>query len=176
MMERIRRLTANRSGSAAAELALVLPLLAVLLFGSVEVGYYFMSEHIVQKSVRDAARYAARLPMSNYDCATNTLTDETSIQRVAKAGDPDGDFDDDGNQDQRLAGWTSDAMTTVTLSCHTDTTLIYVNKGVYADFPNGAPVVTVSAQVPYSTLFGSLGFGRTVLNLNATSEAAVFGA
>jgi hypothetical protein len=49
---------------------------------------------------------------------------------------------------------------------------------MYSSFPdNGAvPVVTVSATVPYTMLFGSYVFGSTTLNLNATSQAAVIGA
>src|SRR5215217_7313983 len=47
-------------GSAAAEMALVLPLLLALMFGSLELGDYFLSEHVLLKGVRDGAVYAAR--------------------------------------------------------------------------------------------------------------------
>ena len=59
MMLRPSSLLIDQSGSAAAELALSLPLLLILMFGSFEVGNYFLSEHVVQKAVRDA--YAAHL-------------------------------------------------------------------------------------------------------------------
>ena len=59
-MRTVRRLAADRAGSAAAEMALVLPLLLVIMFGTFELGHFFYSEHIVQKAVRDAARYASR--------------------------------------------------------------------------------------------------------------------
>lgn len=168
------RVISDRSGSSAAEMALSLPLLLALLFGCFELGNYFLSEHAVQKAVRDAARYASRLSMVNYDCAGPTVDSaaETEIQRVARFGDPD------GTGSQRLPGWAADADTAVTLTCDDDATHTYVNNGVYKDFPNSGavPVVTVTATVPYNMLFGVLGFSSTTLNLRAESQAAVFGA
>lgn len=172
MMRLVRRLAADRAGSSAAEMAMVTPLLLVLMFGAFELGYYFMSEHVVQKSVRDAARYAARLPMTSYPSCTVDPAAETQIQRVAKAGDPDGDWDGDGTQDRRLQGWTDDTMTTVSLTC--DDTSPFT--GVFTDFPSGVPVITVTATVPYPSLFGTIGLGNPSLTLNAVSETAVFGA
>lgn len=167
-------LFADRDGSAAVEMALVLPFLLVLMCGAVEAGNYFLSEHAVDKAVRDAARYAARLPMTDYTgCSVPSAgAAEQQTQRVARFGDPDGT----GNA--RLVGWTADSMTTVTIACDTDTTHSYVNSGLYTDFPNGGevPVVTVSATVPYKTFFGVLGLGAASLNLNAQSQAAVIGA
>jgi Flp pilus assembly protein TadG len=162
------QLSRDRSGSAAAEMALVLPILLVLLFGSIELGYYFMSEHVVDKAVRDASRYAARLPLADYpSCTSVDPTAEQQIQRLARTGEPDGTT-------SRLAGWTDDTMTTVSISCPGTGT--YANAGIYTDFPNGAPVVTVTAAVPYSTLFGILGLGASTLTLNASQQAAVIGA
>ena len=163
-------LFADRDGSAAVEMALVLPFLLVLMCGAVEAGNYFLSEHAVDKAVRDAARYAARLPMTDYTgCSVPSAgAAEQQTQRVARFGDPDGT----GNA--RLVGWTADSMTTVTIAC--DDTSSYGTAGLYTDFPNGAPVVTVSASVPYKTFFGVLGLGAATLNLNAQSQAAVIGA
>ena len=160
----------DRSGSAAAELALSLPLLIVLMLGSFEVGSYFLSEHVVQKSVRDAARFGARLAMTNYPSCTvpSGGTAEQQIRRVARFGNTTGT----GNA--RLLGWTADSMTTVTIAC--DNSSSYGTGGIYEDFPNGAPVITVSATVPYSTFFGALGLGTATLNLNSRSQAAVIGA
>jgi Flp pilus assembly protein TadG len=149
-------------------MALVLPILLVLIFGATEVGYYFMSEHVVDKAVRDAARYAARLPVADYpDCTSIDPTAELQVQRLARTGDPSGTT-------SRLAGWTADTMTTVSISCPGTGT--YANSGIYSDFPNGAPVVTVTAQVPYDTLFGMIGLGASTLTLNGSQQAAVIGA
>jgi hypothetical protein len=164
------KLLTNRSGSAAVEMALALPLLLVLLFGAFDLGNYFMSEHALQKAVRDASRYAARLPMANYPSCTvpSAGTAEQQTQRVARFGDPS------GSGTARLAGWTSDSMTTVRIAC--DNVSSYGTGGIYTEFPNGAPVIVVSATVPYRTLFGMIGLGAVTLNLNAKSEAAVIGA
>jgi Flp pilus assembly protein TadG len=163
-------LARDRSGTAAVEMALSLPLLLVLLFGAFELGYYLLSEHVVQKSVRDAARFGARLAMTNYPSCTVPANGaaEQQIRRVARFGNVTGT----GNP--RLIGWTADNMTTVTIAC--DNTSSYGTGGIYEDFPNGAPVVTVSATVPYPTFFGALSLGPASLNLNSHSQAAVIGA
>jgi len=181
-MTRRTNLFANRSGSAAVEMALVLPMLLVLMFGSFDVGNYFLSEHVVQKAVRDAARYAARLPMTNYPSCTVPAggTAETQTRRVARTGDPDGDYDNNGTADQRLIGWTNDNMATVTINCGVAGS--FNNGGVYKDFPTvggvagAAPVITVQATVPYKTFFGILGLRASTVNLYAQSQAAVIGA
>jgi hypothetical protein len=159
----------DRAGSAAVEMALVLPILLTLIFGALDLGYYFMSEHVVDKAVRDAARYAARLPYADYPSCTvpSGGAAEQQTQRLARFGDP-------VSGTARLAGWTADTMTTVTISCPGTGT--YANAGIYKDFPNGAPVITVSATVPYNSLFGLIGLGAITLNLNARSQAAVIGA
>lgn len=166
-MTRFFRLAADRAGTAAAEMALVMPLLLVLMFGTFELGYYFLSEHVVQKAVRDAARYAARLPMTDYPACVPTTDAEAQIQRVARTGRPD-----NGGAPQRLQGWSANAMTTVTLTCVPTGTY----TGIYTEFPTGVTVVKVSASVPYPTLFGMMGLGTSSLQLNAASESAVYGA
>ena len=169
MMCKFTRLLADTRAAAAAEMALVLPVLLILIFGSVELGNYFMQEHVVQKGVRDAARYAARLPMSEYPgCASVTSTAELQVQRLARTGDPNG-------TDGRLPGWASDGMTSVSVACDTDTSQPYVDNGIYADFPDGVPIVTVSALVPYNTVLGVIGLGTSTLTLHSTQQAAVMG-
>jgi Flp pilus assembly protein TadG len=169
------KLLAQDSGSAAVEMALVMPLLLGLMFGSFELGNYFLSEHVVDKAVRDAARYAARLPLVqtdgtvNYNCSTGVGTAaDQQIRNVARTGDPSGTT-------ARLRDWV-DANTQVSLSCLTTGT--YVNNGVYNGFPtSGAvPIITVKAAVPYTTFFKKIGLGRATLTLNAQSQAAVMGA
>lgn len=160
----ICRLAADSRASAAAEMALVLPLLLLLMFGSFELGNYFLSEHAVQKGVRDASRYASRLPISSYPGCDPTGPVELQIKRVARTGRPDG-------TDARVAGWT-DAATVVELACDTSGT----HAGIYTvyPFPDGVPTITVKAAVPYLSLFGTLGLGDPSLTLNAQSQSAIF--
>lgn len=164
-MMQLARLFRDCTAAAAAEMALVLPILLILMFGSVELGNYFLSEHVVTKAVRDASRYAARLPMAEFDCATETMSDPTRVQRLARTGDPEGTT-------ARLTPWTDDNMTTVAVACDTSGTY----GGIYSEFPMGVPVVTVTARVPHPTLFRAFGLGPTTLNLNASQQAAVAGA
>lgn len=170
MMRRPASLIRDRDGTAAVELALVLPILLALMFGAFELGNFFLSEHVVDKAVRDAARYAARLPLTSYAGCTvpSAGPAEQQTQRIARFGDPA------GTGSARLIGWTADSMTTVTIACNN--TSSWGTGGIYTDFPNGAPVITVAATVPYKTFFGSLGIGATTVNLNAQSQAAVIGA
>lgn len=173
MMRTVGQLLRDETGAAAAEMALVIPFLLVLMFGAVDLGNYFLSEHVVDKAVRDASRYAARLPLADYaSCAVSSGgAAEQQTQRVARFGDPAGS----GNQ--RLAGWTADNMTTVSIACDDGTSgNSWATAGIYSDFPDGAPVVTVTATVPYNTLFGLVGLGSMSFNLNAQSQAAVVGA
>lgn len=157
-------------GTAAVEMALITPMMIALMFGSFELGNYFLSEHVVIKAVRDGARYAGRLPFSEYDCANsaNTARDD-KIQNVVRTGQvaeitPD---------KPRLNGWTNaieDSTITVNVACSATTT-----GGIYKDKTGGAPVVTVAANVPYSSLLGIVGLANPSLNLNATAQATVNG-
>lgn len=167
----LRRMWADRRASAAAEMALVLPLLTVLLFGSIEIGNYFMNNHIVAKAVRDGARYASRLPMTSYpSCSPNSAT-VTKISNVVRTGTAGGD-----QTKARLNYWAEtmggSPTVTVTAACNTSGTY----TGIYKDLTMGAPVVTVSATVPYPSLFGMFGlFSSQNFSLRATSRSAVMG-
>ena len=56
-------------------MALVMPLLLILMMGSVELGNYFYNEHKLVKSVRDGARYAARQAFTNYASCSGSAAD-----------------------------------------------------------------------------------------------------
>ena len=89
----------SESGVAAAEMALVAPLLIVLMFASFEMGNYFLSEHAVIKQVRDGARYGSRLTLaSDYTCSAgpdlSTIFESSdaaaNIVNVTRTGSVDG--------------------------------------------------------------------------------------
>lgn len=160
----------GKSGAAAAEMALILPLLITILFGSAEMGNYFMQEHALAKSVRDGARYASRLPMTDYASCTASPTAAAKIRNVTRTGSSD------GTGTGRLGYWTEvmggNQTIQITVACNTSGTY----TGIYSGLALGAPVVTVSASVPYPTLFGMFGMVSTgTFKLNASSQSAVMG-
>ncbi|MGH6782616.1 MAG: TadE/TadG family type IV pilus assembly protein [Sphingomonadaceae bacterium] len=166
----MRRLPSSRlvrcdSGTAAAEMALVMPLLLVIIFGAFELGNYFLNNHAVAKAVRDGARYASRRSFVEYSCSTvstDVLDKTRNITRtgqVATGGTP------------RVYGWTNPATITMSVSCDTSGTY----TGIYTGMATGAPVVTVTAAVPYIPLFNSLGFSSASLFLRSRSQSAVMG-
>jgi hypothetical protein len=157
-------------------MALVTPLLMVILFGAVELGNYFWSEHVLAKGVRDAAVYASRLSIENYDCpSATTVSDDVKgeIKNVARTGVVSGGTD-------RLPLWDDGATEfDVAVNCVTEvgpedeeTGL----AGIYTLNDGQVPVVTLTATLPYRSLLGTLGLSNADLHLNASQEAAVVGA
>ncbi|WP_324829175.1 TadE/TadG family type IV pilus assembly protein [Qipengyuania zhejiangensis] len=164
-MTRLRAFSRCQSGAAAAELALMLPLLVVMLFGAIEVAYYFYSQHQVVKGVRDGARYASRQSFESINCTSSyampTAT-MTAIQEVTRTGRPSGGT-------ARVPGWVN-ANVAVAVSCPSTA----LTTGIYKNEPN-APVVTVTADVDYRSLFDGVGILTDDYDLNATQQAAVMG-
>ncbi|MEV5031184.1 TadE/TadG family type IV pilus assembly protein [Sphingobium sp. LMC3-1-1.1] len=154
-------------GAAAAEMALVTPLLIVLMFGSFELGNYFLSEHVVAKAVRDGARYASRRSFTDFTCPNTVASDVVDKTRnITRTGQ----IASGGSA--RLVGWTTPTTVSVTVSCTAITGGNY--SGIYKGMSN-VPKVKVSATVPYSSLFNNLGFTSSTLNLVSESEATVQG-
>ena len=64
---------AIRRGAACVEAAVVLPLLVLLTFGFIEIGYYVNCQHVLQDAVRQGARAAVRLENSNDEVQNSVL-------------------------------------------------------------------------------------------------------
>lgn len=164
-----RHLLHDGSGSAAAELALVTPLLLMIMFGSVELGNYFWNEHTLLKAVRDGARFAARQSFSNYSSCSSAPggTVVADTQNVVRYGYLSGT--------SVLTPNINATDVTVTSSC-TATAGGQTMSGLYKALPNGAQVVTVTASVNYRPIIGAaFGFSGVSMKLNASSQAAVTG-
>jgi Flp pilus assembly protein TadG len=147
-------------------MALVAPLLIILMVGSMELGHYFYSQHVVVKAVRDGARYASRQGFSAFACPATTIggTVVTDTQNVTRTNTRS------GTGTPRLASWTQNSSVAVTVTCNT--------SGTYGSFYSGlggVPVVRVRATVPYSSLFSVIGFNSASLQMTAESEAVVMG-
>ena len=164
---RLTRFLGDTSGGPASEMALLLPLLITLLFVCFEGGYFLWNEHKVVKGVRDGARYAGRLSFTDYDCSDSSVDSaaETSINNLTRTGQLSGGT-------PVIPGWT-DSGVTVSVACQTE-------DGIYTANSNNAPVVTVSALVPYPSsplteLAGVLGFNVGSIHLRAAAESPVVG-
>ena len=155
MQHRLARFAGDCRAAAAAEMALMLPLLMALLFGSLEAGHFFLREHQIVKAAREGARFAGRQPMDAFDCAGQAV-DEDAAARVATlieetvAGNPTVEVD--------VAPCIEGSAT-----------------GLYVDQANGAPIAIVSVTMEYPSLFASLGFATSSLTLHARAQAAVMG-
>lgn len=168
IMHRVHALASDRRGVAAAEMAMVVPLLMVVMFGTFELGNYFYDNHIVIKGVRDGARYASRLGFAKYTCPSTVDTaTATAINNVTRTGQTA------AGGTPRLWNWNNASMVSVTLACTSNSSSTY--SGIYEGHAN-VPVVRVTAIVPYSSLFGIAGFATaSALTITAESEIPVMG-
>lgn len=181
------RLVRCERAAAAAEMALVTPLLVLLLAGAVEIGYYFYSEHRLVESVRDAARYVARSNFSSFTTCpasgsqTNfTTADALYLQarNVAKTGNPASANSEHG----RLPGWGTSApdgsdfqMSFTCLSAVTVGGTSTNIDGIWKYTTGGARVLDIEANVPHASIFAVFGIDLPLV-LNAHQQAAVVGA
>jgi len=164
----VRKLCRDEGAAAAAELALALPLLLVLIWGPLEIGNYFLDQHMLIKGVRDGATYASHQDISNYTCP-NTIggTVAADTKNVVRSGQVSGGTD-------RLRNWGS-ATFTMTLSCTTQSANGTTLSGIYKINNGQVPIITIDATVPYSPILGNLGFRPATLTLNAKQQATVMG-
>lgn len=177
------RLLRDRGAAAAAEMAMVMPLLVVLAMGTFELGNYFKDEHILIKGVRDGARYAARQGFASYTGCGGTAAsvptpgsagsvfEQTKlIVRKGTLSSADADL---------LPTWGAASTTfSVQMSCSTSaggTTLSGIYSGNATGATGVAPMVTVTASLPYRSVLGSYGFTGKGFSLVATEQAAVTG-
>jgi Flp pilus assembly protein TadG len=183
-MKHALRLFKSACGSAVVEMALVAPFLLIIMFGSVELGNYFMDEHALLKGVRDGARFAARQGFTNYTSCSGDLptpgvagspNDNTKL--IVRKGTLDSTADD------LLPNWSS-ATFSVTVSCAGSANgqdMLGIYRSRFGGTCGGATangcaqIVTVDVTIPYKSIVGSYGFTGLGLNLNASSQAAVTG-
>jgi Flp pilus assembly protein TadG len=162
MMARLHTFLHDRSGVAAAEMVLILPVALALLFATFEGAYYMICEHRVIKGVRDAARYAARLDRSLYACPAATFSGSTAtIQNLARTGQLSGGS-------AKVSGWV-DSDITVSVTCTAGVGGIYANTGNYA------PLVRVRTAFNYPSLLGVLGFTTSTVRIGAAAQSPVIG-
>ena len=151
-------------GSAATEMALMIPLLLTLMFVGFEAGHYFYTEQKVIKAVREGSRYAGRLGFDAFPCGgTADPTAVANIQRVTRTGTVTGTV-------PRIRGL---ALTDISVTYRCDTN--FADSGIFKGTTGGAPIVLVHASTNYSSLFRALGVLNDTAIVQASSEAVVNG-
>ena len=157
----IARFAGNDRGAALVEFTLVAPLLVLLGAGLAEFGLMLHQQQIITKSVRDAARYAARTSYVFKTCPLNGQPEWAQMvadtQNLALRGKLS------SSAPLLISSWNSNSMVTVTHTCVAPGTLVSTAPG------SNIPVITVSAAAPYAGATGFFGFlGLTTFNLTAS--------
>jgi len=164
----VRQLLHDRLGNAAAEMALILPLLLALLYGSIEGGHFIWTQHKLVEAVRNGARFAGRLPIQELCDGETVIASQARIAEIklmTRTGQTGS-----ATAPALVPGW-DDSEVGVAIACHA-----FVDTGIYSDLAQPGAVVTVTARsVPYPSLFGALGFINLDMRLGAKSSAPVIG-
>lgn len=146
----LRAFGEDRRGTSLVELTIMLPMLVSLVLGIAEFGRALAHHHLMNKAMRDAARFLARVPVNcPAGSSTGSVTDTadvTTAKNLALNGAPSGGT-------PRLSYWTSPASITVQVDCFDNSAGTYRGR-------SEIPLITVSASVTYQDLgmLGVLGF------------------
>lgn len=136
LLERSMR---DERGSPLVELALVLPVLLVMVFGTLEFANILYQQHILTKGVQEAARFAARNPSVNQtiDCPPTSGAWSSTVAaaaNIATTGNPAG-------TNPILPNFSASDVT-VTVECPASGGLISSNPS-----SGSIPVVLVRAEI-----------------------------
>ncbi len=175
IMIRLRRAWRSQSGIASVEFVLILPLIALMLFGTIDIGRLLFDYQAVSKSVRDATRYVARSEAGALFSNLATCT----VDPTTAAGSPT-----QNARNMTLTG-TVDLSGGYILTYWTDTTTVDVSgvcfdnsAGTYQGFYSGnddIPIVTVAATVSFPLLNGWLLGQNNNLTFTISHEEAFIG-
>lgn len=132
----IRSFLEAKRGAALVEFSLVAPLLVFMMCGLAEFATIMRQYHIMEKGVRDAGRYLARVPMTG--CTLNGAS-VTLAQNLALTGRTAGGS-------HLLPTWNDAATVTVTVAQCVD------NSGGAYRGRDDMPVIEVTADAPYADL------------------------
>jgi Flp pilus assembly protein TadG len=144
---------ACRRAVAAVEFAMFAPLLALIMVGVFDFGFYINQANNLDKSLRVGAMLAARssLPLSNATLAT--------IDNLVKTGTLD------GTGDYLVPGWSEGAAD------------LAVSTSTFSSGGTDYEVIRVVATVPYEPIFSTFmeSIGFTNITMTAVHEQAFVG-
>lgn len=181
------RFARAKRGNAGVEFALLLPLLVLLLFGGIELGRALHDFHVVNETVRDAARYLSRVPGVNCPAPGpgSFLDDPDSLYTAAQHQDRaialamTGDVDTATPAPDLLGYWNypADASSvTISVNCIDNPLVAGVREfqGLYSN-DDFVPHVVLTADVPFTFLFGELVAAEPTINITLSHNVAVIG-
>lgn len=166
MMNRLftyfRSFLRNARGAALIEFTIMMPILFSLAFGVTEFGRFLQHHHVVQKSMRDAARYLGRIetdcPATGADWSAAIVDAKNLAMRGSLSGtDP-----------LILSYWNDPNSISVDLTCFDN------SAGAFRG-TSTIPLVRVSAEVPYTDLGMLAFFGIGSVKINLSHEEMNFG-
>lgn len=143
----------SREGAALVEFSLLAPVLILLMCGLAEFANAMRQYHVMEKGVRDAARYLTRVPMSG--CTLNGAS-VTAAQYLALTGQTA------AGGDYFLDQWNDPSTVTVVLAaCVANAPRVYRGH-------DQMPVIEVTAQAAYEDLgmLSVLGFDELQLEVS----------
>lgn len=154
LMAKARRAWRARGGTAAVEFAMVLPLLALMLFGTIDIGRLLMDYQLVSKTMRDATRLLAR---SGFDDIGLTCTGvDATKQKVIDAKNLALKGTITATDANLLGYWTDPTTILITARCITnDNGGVEIFQGFYAGKPQ-IYSVTMSANIAFPLMNGWL--------------------
>jgi Flp pilus assembly pilin Flp len=181
----VRRFARARQGNAGVEFALLLPFLMLLLFGGIEIGRGLHDFHVVNETVRDAARYLSRVPVNCPAAGTGAgllvngpVYTAAQHEQRAKALTITGSVDTATPAPGLLSGWDypADASSvTIRIDCIDNNAGAF--QGIYANSKwNGfLPHVVLTADVPFTFLFGQLVSSNGSINITLSHNVVSVG-
>ena len=165
MIARIRCLCSACAGTAAVEFVLILPVLVLLIFGTIDLGRLLADYQIASQGIRNAARYLSRADPAvlGIDCAAGGIDDNSAPAVAAMNLAMTGTIDGSGGY--VLGYWTDTsalaaAGITVSVDCEDNSSAAYA--GLYNTLP-AVPSLRVRAVLSFPVLNGwLLGRGGTL--------------
>lgn len=158
------RILRDTQGTAAAEFAMILPLLIIFLVVVMDFGRLMMDYHAVSKSIRDASRYLGRVGVT---CgagggAIDNAADITRAKNLALSGS----VNTPAAGAYLLPYWTDPNTISVNITC-------IVNTGQFSGRYNSLafiPSIVVTATVPFSLFFGNIVYSGTPFSFITTTN------
>ena len=155
---RMRRYCGASAGTAAVEFVLVLPILALLLFGTVDLGRLLADYQTASQGIRDAVRYLSRADPAvlGIDCAAGSVDDGSAPALAAMNLAMTGTIDGSGSY--ALGYWTdrstlAAAGISISVACEDNSGAAYA--GLYRTL-SAVPSLHMRAVLSFPLLNGWL--------------------